>query len=163
MAWVKRGFFFVEADVLKNIPLNAPYAALLANDRVKIVKQGFKKGWTPTKFKQTIAHLYEVRGWKQPRERLHKSNIYRMVRDYEQIWKNTSPPDEVDKWISPSAKKSHHGTSINRDKLRAQKRIYNARPEVREKRRLYRLKHRPEIREAERKRREFIRTHGQPR
>jgi len=84
-----------------------------------------------------------------------------MVRDYQQRWRDTASPDELERWVSPSARKSHHGTSINREKLRRQKQEYNQRPDVQAKRAKYRREHRPEIREAERKRREFLRTHGQ--
>lgn len=154
------GFTEPEAQILKQIPIAAPYSKILRQDRIKLLRQANKEGWTERKYVQAILHSYRVRGWLQEGERLNKSAIFKMVRDYQAIWRNTAPEDEVEQWISPSAKKSHHGNELNHQKLLRQKREYNARPEVKIKRAKYRQTHRTQIAEARRKNKEFKRNQG---
>lgn len=154
------GFLKVEVDALKAIPLNAPYSVMMRRDRRRLYLKSIKEGWTDNKYRQTISHLYTVRGWKVEGERIDASNVFKLVRDYEANWKQTAPPDDIAKWRSPSASVSHHGDSLNHGRLLKQKREYNSRPEVKARRAKYRREHRAEIAEAERKRRAFNRTQG---
>jgi hypothetical protein len=155
-----RGLYLIEAKTLKSVPLSAPYFKNFINDRIKLKRRAIKEGWTATKLEAAVRLSYEARVGLQRGQRLDKATIFKMLRQYEADWRNTAPPDETDKWTSPSSKKSHHGNEINHNRLLRQKREYNSRPEVRAKRAEYRRKHRPEILEAERKRRAFLRTQG---
>ena len=57
-------------------------------------------------------------------------------------------------------KKKNHGDTVDRNKLRKAKQIYNSRPEVKLARAKYRREHRVEIANAERQRRAFKRATG---
>lgn len=151
------GFSMAESTVLSRIPIGAPYSKLMRADRIRLLRQAVKEGWSKRKYEQAVALQYEARGWRSRGQRLDTASIFRMVRWYEAEWRQTAPPDDIAKWRSPSAKTTHHGTDLNRDKLRRQKREYNAREDVKARRAKYRREHREEIRNAERKRRAFER------
>lgn len=145
-----------EAEALKLIPLNAPYSILMRKERLRLLKRANAEGWSRQKFERAIAHQYTVRGWKDEGERIKPANVFRMVRDYQADWRNTAPPDEVDQWVSPSSKnKNHHGSNISRDKLLRAKRAYNALPETKLKRQLYRQKNKDKIVRQRRQYKEF--------
>jgi hypothetical protein len=160
--YIVHWFLESEADVLKTVPIGSPYAQQMIRDRNRLRNEVIKQGnYTRRKLEQAITMQYIARGWKSKGQRIDKSSVFAMVRDYQALWRNTAPPDDVEKWVSPSAKKSHHGSNINLDKLHSQKRAYNNRPEVREKRRQYRLKNRDKIAEQRRRLRDFKRAQGQ--
>lgn len=157
---LSRGLYLKEAQTLKSVPLGTPYFRKFINDRTKLKQRAIKEGWTATKLEQAIRLSYEAKTGLQRGQKLDRATIFKMLRWYESEWRNTAPDDELQKWVSPSAKKSHHGTSINREKLRRQKQAYNNRPEVKLKRAEYRRTHRSQIAESRRKAKLFKKQQG---
>jgi hypothetical protein len=158
-SYSQRGFLSPELSVLKTIPLNVPYMQTLIRERLKLFRQAGKEGWTKTQYERAIAMQYIARGWRQRGEPYSASNIYAMVKYYEAEWRINADPNDP---YLLKQKRRHHGhfEALNRPKVLSDKRKYNARPDVKAKRAKYRLEHRPQILEAERQRRAFLRNKG---
>ena len=149
-------FLPFEKETFSKLPLNIPYAKMLRNNRLKLFKQAQSEKWTLAKYKQAVMWEYESRGINT--QAPGSAEAFALLRIFEAEWKKVADPD--DPYLLMMHKKKNHGDTVDRNKLRKAKQIYNSRPEVKLARAKYRREHRVEIANAERQRRAFKRTTG---
>lgn len=148
------GFLPYEQETFSKLPLNIPYAKTMRKNRLKLFQQAKAEGWTATQYKQAVAWEYESRGILRTGD--WKGYAFALLRWFETEWHKTADPN--DPYLLRQTRKHHgHRELVDRTKVIEQKRKYNALPSTKEKRRKYRLEHRDQIRDAERKRKLFKR------
>jgi hypothetical protein len=155
LRYLKLHFLEFEASTYSTIPFNIPYAKLMRKDREREYKQAVTDGWTTAQFNASILQRYEAQGWSRPNEPLNDASAFRALRWWESEWRNTAPNDVVSKYVSPSARVSHHKDSINLDLVRKQRKQY--RELNKDKIAQYRRTHRQQTNEARKKLKEFKR------
>lgn len=101
------GFLNKEAMILSKVPQNIPYVREMMSDRRFILKKAEREGYTPKDYQLEIEKLYSDNNWSNygiiAGKRLLKldaSAIYKMLREYEERWKN-----EHDEFRSPWVKR----------------------------------------------------------
>ena len=102
------GFLDGEAFVLSRISQSVPYIREMMADRRYTLRQAEKEGLNKTDYIKTIKKLYDDRGWSEyaiiNNKRMIKLDpraIYKMLREYEELWKN----EHDDAFRSPWVKK----------------------------------------------------------
>ena len=148
------GLLPFEQEALSNVPLYVPYAISFRKDRANLYRRAVAEKWSKTKYIEAVRFMYEVRGWWTPGIPFSATNAFHALKSYEVDWRQSADPNDP---YLLMRKRKHRGTKepVNLVKRREEHKRYNALPSTKAKRAKYRLEHRAEIREAERKRRAF--------
>lgn len=88
------GFLKTEARVLSKIPFKVPYMSALIGIRKHVMVQARKEKWTEQQYEAHILKYYQNKGWLKPGERLKVGNVYRMLRESENRYKDKHPEYE---------------------------------------------------------------------
>lgn len=150
--FAQNGFMPFEQEAFSKLPLNIPYAKMMRRDRLKLFARAKKEKWPLNKYRQAVAWEYESRNILSNKKD-YKGKAFALLKWFESEWLKTVDPN--DPYFKNRATRKHHGHRelIDKEKVRKQKQEYRQRNA--DKIREYRRTHRPQIKEAERKRRDF--------
>lgn len=102
----EHGFMPFEAKTLSARPLKLPYMKEMVKDRMKVVKQASKEGWTKKKYRATIYQMYDAKAWKMDSGR---NSSWAMSHYYKDLHKAKHPD-----YKSPAPKRKDYQGDIRK-------------------------------------------------